>query len=158
VINFISGIAAVGVCVGTFALVVVLSVFNGFDGLIKSYFSMLDPDLKITPKEGKFFDPAPVDSVLKRTPGVADYARVLEGNALLTYEERQFIANLKGVSSNFSKISGIDSLIIDGTFTLQSEGNWFAVPGQGVASYLGIGLNFTTPIGVYVPRKGLAKS
>jgi len=158
VINFISGIAAVGVCVGTFALVVVLSVFNGFDGLIKSYFSMLDPDLKITPKEGKFFDPAPVDSVLKRTPGVADYARVLEGNALLTYEERQFIANLKGVSSNFSKISGIDSLIIDGTFTLQSEGNWFAVPGQGVASYLGIGLNFTTPIGVYVPRKGLKAS
>ena len=51
-----------GVCVGTFALVVVLSVFNGFDGLIKSYFSMLDPDLKITPREGKFFDPGAVDS------------------------------------------------------------------------------------------------
>lgn len=158
VINFISGIAAMGVCVGTFALVVVLSVFNGFDGLIKSYFSMLDPDLKITPREGKFFDPAAVDSLLATIPGVAQYARVIEGNALLTYEDRQFIATMKGVSSNFSKISGIDSLIIDGKFLLFSQDNKFAVPGQGVATYLGIGLNFTSPIHVYVPKKGLKAS
>ncbi len=158
VINFISGIAALGVCVGTFSLVVVLSVFNGFDGLIKSYFSMLDPDLKITLREGKFFDPSPVDSLLRAIPGVAQYARVIEGNALLTYEGRQFIATMKGVSSNFSKISGIDSLIVDGKFTLMSEENMFAIPGQGVASYLGISLSFTTPIHVYVPKKGLKAS
>ncbi len=159
IINIISGIAATGICVGTFALVVVLSVFNGFDGLIKSYFSILDPDLKVTPAEGKFFDPVFLtDSVLAGIPGVASYARVIEGNALITFEERQFIATMKGVSPNFNEITGIDSLIIAGEFTLESGENMFAVPGQGVASYLGISLNFTEPLQFYVPQKGLKAS
>lgn len=159
IINIISGIAAAGICVGTFALVVVLSVFNGFDGLIKSYFSLLDPDLKITAREGKFFDPSFLTgTILPGIPGVIGYAAVIEENALLTYEGRQFIATLKGVPSNFGVITGIDSLIIDGTFKLESGGDYFAVPGQGVASFLGISLNFTDPLHVYVPKKGLKAS
>jgi len=159
IINIISGIAATGICVGTFALVVVLSVFNGFDGLIKSYFSVLDPDLKITPAQGKFFDPAFLaDSVLTGIPGVASYARVIEGNALITYEERQFIATMKGVSRNFNEVTGIDSLMVAGEFRLESGGEMFAIPGQGVASYLGISLNFTEPLRFYVPQKGLKAS
>jgi lipoprotein-releasing system permease protein len=79
IINIISIISAIGICVGTFALVIVLSVFNGFDGLIKSYFSMLDPDIKITPKEGKYFDPAELtENVLSDIPGLANYAMVLK--------------------------------------------------------------------------------
>jgi lipoprotein-releasing system permease protein len=72
IINIISIISAVGICVGTFALVIVLSVFNGFDGLIKSYFSMLDPDIKIAAKEGKYFDPAEITG--KLLPGIAGVA------------------------------------------------------------------------------------
>lgn len=156
IINIISIISAVGICVGTFALVIVLSVFNGFDGLIKSYFSMLDPDLKITPKEGKFFDPAELtNKVLPEIPGVADYSMVIEDNALLTYRDRQFIAILKGVPQNFSKTTGIDTLIVNGRFLLDAEGISFAVPGQGVANYLGIDLIKSEPIQVYVPKKGL---
>lgn len=148
-----------GVSLGTFALVVVLSVFNGFDGLIKSYFSILDPDLKITATKGKLFDPSFVcDSVLKNLPGVIGYAVVIEENALLTYKNRQVIANMKGVSANFNQITGIDSLIIDGVFHLEKGGAFFAVPGVGLAANLDIRNNFTEPIHVYVPRKGLKAS
>ena len=159
IINIISIISAIGICVGTFALVIVLSVFNGFDGLIKSYFSMLDPDIKITPKEGKYFDPAELtETVLPGISGLANYAMVIEDNALLTYNNRQFIATLKGVQESFSAITGIDTLIVHGRFLLDEEGISFAVPGQGVASYLGVDLNNSEPIHVYVPKKGLKTS
>jgi lipoprotein-releasing system permease protein len=159
IINVISAISAIGVCVGTFALVVVLSVFNGFDGLIKSYFSMLDPDLKITPKTGKYFDPSFIaDSVLSDIPGIESYAFIIEDNALLTYKDRQFIVTLKGVPSNFSQITGIDTLMVAGKFVLEAEDVFFAVPGQGVASYLGVNLNSIEPLHAYAPKKGLKVS
>ncbi len=159
VINLISGIAATGICIGTFALVVVLSVFNGFDGLIKSYFSQLDPDLRIIPREGKFFDPGLLTApILDKIPGIAGYSAVMEGNALLAYEERQFIATMKGVDDRFHEITGIDSLIIDGQFMPGGSGECFAVPGQGVAAYLGISLGFTSPVSFYVPSGGHSAS
>ncbi len=159
IINWISGIAAAGICVGTFALVVVLSVFNGFDGLIKSYFGILDPDLKITSAEGKFFDPQLfTDTIFRDVPGIAGYARVIEENALLRFENRQFIATLKGVSPEFAKITGIDSLMVLGSFKLESHDLPFAVFGQGVASFLGILPDFSDPVHIYVPRKGLNPS
>jgi lipoprotein-releasing system permease protein len=156
IINIISGIATAGVSLGTFALVVVLSVFNGFDDLIKSYFSILDPDLKITSSKEPLFDPAFVrDSVLATVPGICGYSEVIEENALLTHKGRQVIASIKGVSPGFNQISGIDSLIIDGSFILEADGLYYAVPGVGVAANLDLRSRFTEPIHVYVPRKGL---
>jgi lipoprotein-releasing system permease protein len=156
IINIISGISVAGVTTGTFALVVVLSVFNGFNDLIRSYFSILDPDLKITATEGKLFDPAPVtDSVLSVIPGIKGYCFVIEENALLKYETRQYIATIKGVPENFASITGIENLMVAGDFNLQMDGNYFAVPGQGVASQLGISINFSDPLHIYVPKKGL---
>jgi len=136
--------------------VVVLSVFNGFDGLIKSYFSVLDPDLKITSVKGKLFDPVFLrDSVLSSIPGVVSFAEVIEENALLTCKERQVIATLKAISPSYRDVTGIDSLMIDGSFMPESDGISFAVPGVGVATNLDLKGNFTEPIHVYVPRKGL---
>lgn len=148
-----------GVTVGTFALVVVLSVFNGFNDLIRSYFSILDPDLKITPVEGKLFDPTFFsDSIQKEVPGIADFSLVIEENALLKYETRQYIATVKGVPENFANTTGIDELMIDGTFLLDQNGIQYAVPGQGVASNLGMNLNFNDPLHIYVPKKGIRTS
>lgn len=156
IINIISIISAVGIGVGTFALVVVLSVFNGFDGLIKSYFSLLDPDIKITAKVGKYFDPEELTrQVLPGIPGISGFSGVIEDNALLACNNRQFIAILKGVPENFSRITGIDTLMVSGKFVLSEGGASFAVPGQGVASYLGIDLNHLEVIHAYVPKKGL---
>jgi lipoprotein-releasing system permease protein len=156
IINIISVISAIGICVGTFALVIILSVFNGFDGLIKTYFSKLDPDIKIIPREGKFFDPGHLTrDVLSKYPEGIHYAMVIEDNALLAYDSRQFIATLKGVPDNFGDITGIDTLMVNGKFLLHDENIPLAVPGQGVASFLGINLNKSVPIHVYVPRKGV---
>ena len=159
IINIISGISVAGVTVGTFALVVVLSVFNGFNDLIRSYFSILDPDLKITPTEGKLFDPAVfTDGIRDKVTGIADYSLVIEENALLKYESRQYIATVKGVPDNFASTTGINELMIDGTFLLDQNGVNYAVPGQGVASNLGMNLNFNDPLHIYVPKKGIRTS
>lgn len=153
-INLISAISVVGVSVGTMALIVVLSVFNGFDSLVHSLFNAFDPDLKITVKEGKRFSAStPSINILRTTPGVQYVSEVVEENALLKYGNKQYIATIKGVDDAFMKMSGIDSMIVDGKFTLRNGKNEYAVVGQGVAIKLGIGLNFITPIVIYVPRR-----
>ena len=153
-INLISAISVFGVAVGTIALIVVLSVFNGFDALVHSLFNSFNPDLKITIQEGKKFS-SELSSVqkLKKLPGVLYFTEVVEENALLKYGKKQYIATIKGVSKDFEKMSGIDTMIIDGKFTLRQGKNEYAIVGQGIASKLSIGLNFVNPIIVYVPKR-----
>ncbi|MEZ5069405.1 MAG: FtsX-like permease family protein [Bacteroidales bacterium] len=154
-INIISGISAVGVMVGTMALVIVLSVFNGFDGVVKSLFSTFDPELKILATEGKTFVPdAGKLEQLRNMADVAGVSRVLEENVLLVYGDRQHIATVKGVDDDFEEVSGIDSMIYDGIYQLRDPVRPYAIVGQGVAYALNIGLNFVDPLFVYtIDRK-----
>ncbi len=155
IINIISAISVGGIIIGTMALVIVLSVFNGFQTLIDTFFSSFDPDLKITPVEGKMFDPKEFEfEKIKNLPGVIHYAEIIEEVALLKYGKQIYPAVVKGVPENYTKYTGIDSLIIDGSFTLENQGINYAVVGQGVAYNLGIRLEFTDHIMVYVPKKG----
>ncbi|MEA1897289.1 MAG: FtsX-like permease family protein [Bacteroidota bacterium] len=153
-INLISAISVVGVAIGTMALIVILSVFNGFDSLVHSLFNSFNPDLKITIKEGKrFSSELPSLTELKQIEGVLYMAEVVEENALLKYGNKQYIATIKGVSSNFIYMSGIDSMIVDGDFVLQQGNNEYAIVGQGIAMKLAIGLTFVNPIVIYVPKR-----
>ena len=153
-INLISGISVVGVAVGTMALIVVLSVFNGFDELIKSLYSSFDPELKIIPVTGKTFIPDTYEfQKVQEHPGVLALSETLEENALLRYGDRQYIATIKGVDENFSAVTGIDTMIVEGTFDLHLQGGMSAVVGQGIAYYLGIGLNFLNPVNIYIIRR-----
>ncbi len=152
-INIISGISMLGVAVGTLALVVVLSVFNGFDEVVKSLFNSFDPDIQITLVEGKTFTPDDRFDALNHLPGVAVYSEILEENALLKYGERQHIATIKGVDESFIQVTGIDSMIYDGTMKLQDKNRPYAVVGQGVAYSLQVGLNFINPLFVYMPKR-----
>ena len=155
IINIISAISVVGIIVGTMALVIVLSVFNGFSGLITRFFSNFDPDLKITATKGKMFNPSEFDfEQIRKLPGVVHYAEVIEEVALLKYGTQQYIATVKGVPENYANYTHIDSLIIDGEFMLSNKGIDYAVVGQGVAYNLGLGLTFVDPIRIFVPRKG----
>jgi lipoprotein-releasing system permease protein len=155
IINIISAISVGGIIIGTMALVIVLSVFNGFQTLIDTFFSSFDPDLKITPVEGKMFDPKEFEfEKIKNLPGVIHYAEIIEEVALLKYGKQIYPAVVKGVPENYTKYTGIDSLIIDGSFTLENQGINYAVVGQGVAYNLGIRPEFTDHIMVYVPKKG----
>jgi len=149
-INIISAISVVGVMVGTLALVIVLSVFNGFDTVVKSLFSSFDPDVRISSAEGKTFLPtAAVLSNLRDIPGVEAVSEVLEENVLLLYGEKQHIATIKGVDDHFQDVTGLDSMVYDGSMKLTDENRPYAVVGQGVAYNLSIGLSFIDPLFVY---------
>jgi lipoprotein-releasing system permease protein len=154
-INVISAVSVAGVAVGTMALIVVLSVFNGLEKLVTSIFNTFDPDLKITAVEGKTFVP---DSsklkLLENIDGVSCYSLTIEENALLKYGERQVIATIKGVDGNYARVSNIDSSLWEGEFILRSEkGRPFAIPGVGIANYLGIRVNFVNPLFIWVPKR-----
>ncbi len=156
VINIISGVSVAGVTVGTFALIVILSVFNGLDTSIKSLFSSFDPDIKISAAKGKSFDLSEGNfEAIKNLTGVASVTPVVEEDALLRYGDRQYFATIKGVPANYSETSGLDTTCItSGRFMLESGRVPFAVVGQGVAYYLSVGLNFTDPIHIYTLKKG----
>ncbi len=153
-INVISGVSVAGVAVGTMALIIILSVFNGLELMVTSIFNTFDPDLKITAVEGKTFSPdASKLELLSKVDGISCYSMTLEENALLKYGDRQFIGTIKGVDENYATVTDIDSSMWEGEFILSSENDrpW-AIPGMGVAQYLGIRINFITPLFIYVPR------
>ncbi|MBE0679390.1 MAG: ABC transporter permease, partial [Bacteroidales bacterium] len=147
-INVISAISVAGVMVGTMALITILSVFNGLEEMVRSIFSTSDPEIKISPVMGKVFTPDTL--VLQRLSdieGVDVYAETLEENALLRYDEQQFIATVKGVSLNYTDVTDLDTAMWDGEFLLQAEnGRPYAVAGLGVANHLGMRLNFVSPL------------
>jgi len=154
-INIISTISVVGMAIGTMGLIIGLSGFNGFDSLIKSLFSAFDPDLKITLVEGKRFDTN--NAVFKEISQMKDvlfFAEVVEDNALLRYENRQVLATVKGVSDDYIKMTGLDTMMVEGEFKLKEGTFQYAVMGQGIAYYLSVGLNLINPINIYVPQKG----
>ncbi len=154
VINIISGISVFGVATGTMALVIALSVFNGFESLIKSLFSAVDPDLKINLVEGKVFIPdETLLNALKNDKRIAHFSEVLEENALFTYGDRQHIGTLKGVDESYELMTGLDTMIYEGTFSIFTKGHPSAVVGQAVASTLAIGLHFVTPINIFIPKR-----
>jgi lipoprotein-releasing system permease protein len=154
-INVISTVSVAGVTVGTMALIIILSVFNGLETMVSTIFNTFDPDIKITAAQGKTFiaDTARL-RLLANVDGVSHYSLTIEENALLKYGERQFIATIKGVDDNYVSVTSIDSSMWEGEFILRSEkGRAFAVPGIGVAEYLGIRINFITPLVLFVPKK-----
>jgi lipoprotein-releasing system permease protein len=154
-INIISAVSVAGVAVGTMALIIILSVFNGLETMVSAIFNTFDPDIKITADEGKTFiaDTSSLN-LLANIDGVSVYSLAIEENALLKYGDRQFIATIKGVDNNYTMVTDIDSSMWEGDFILRSDnGREYAIPGIGVAQYLGIRLNFITPLNIFVPRK-----
>ncbi len=154
-INVISAVSVAGVAVGTMALIIVLSVFNGLELLVTSIFNTFDPDLKITAAEGKTFvaDTSKL-KLLADVNGVSCYSLTIEENVLLKYADRQFVATIKGVDDSYISVTNIDSTMWEGEFMLKNEkGRPFAVPGIGIAQYLGIRVNFITPLFIYVLRR-----
>ena len=153
-INIISMVSVCGVIVATIALVCALSVYNGFNDLVASLFSNFDPELKVTPRKGKVFDPdASEVQEMKKLPGIASFSEVLQDNALIRYGDRQGVAMLKGVGENYERLTRIDSILIDGTFRLKDEVVSYANAGIGLAFSLGINAGFVSPMEIYAPKR-----
>lgn len=129
----------IGMGIISSAMVLVLSVFNGFEDLTVSLFNTFNPDLKVTPDTGKTFTITEVQlNDLIATEGVLAVTQVLEEKAALKYDDREFIGTLKGVDDEYLKVSAVDSAIIRGQFTLNHNGKDYAVVGAGVEGQLGV--------------------
>ena len=153
-INIISMISVCGVVVATMALVCAMSVLNGFVGLVSSMLSNFDPELKITPRQGKVFDPTSAEmNRVRELPSVANFSEVLQDNALVRYHDRQGVAMLKGVDDQYENMVKIDSVLIDGEFRLKDEVANYANLGIGLAFSLGINAGFVSPLEIYVPKR-----
>lgn len=155
-INIISIISVCGVVLATAALVVTLSVFNGFRDMVASFFTAFDPELKITLAEGKAI-PAddPSLTALRAYDGIASLTEVLEDQALVVVGGRQFVVTIKGVDDNFAQQSNIEQLLYgDGEFTLHADVLEYGVMGIRLANSLGLGTYYEGAMPVYAPRKG----
>ena len=155
-INIISAISVLGLALGATALVLVLSVFNGFEKLISGMMSSFNPDVKITAVKGKTFI---VDSMkikeLRALKGVAIVSETLEETAFFEYEKTQAFGTLKGVDDNFIKINGIDSAVREGKYLLYDGERDYAVLGGGIRNQLGVyEKNMMTPLSIYMPKRG----
>lgn len=153
--NIITGISVTGILVGSAALIIVLSAFNGLENLVRSFYDDFDPDLKIVPSSGKFFQDSEVDSILDAQPGVIHYSKVLEEKALFSFRDKEFIASLKGVDPNYIEVTKIRTKVPYGEYRLNENLALNpAVIGAGVAYYLGFSRSdFQEPINIFIPKE-----
>ncbi|RCH56751.1 ABC transporter permease [Mucilaginibacter hurinus] len=159
-INIISGISMLGVFVGTAALIIILSVFNGLEQVILDLYSNFSPELKIEARLGKTFDPNTVYfKQLQQDKRVFSYTQVLQEKVLIRYGQKQFIGTIKGVSNDFLKNKQIDSTILSGSFTLTNGGLNYAVVGATIQASLGVNIDDPNALlQIYSPRRSAANS
>ncbi len=155
VINLISGVSAFAVGVPVAAMVILLSVFNGFEQLVRNMYGDFDPDILVTARSGKVFrtDSLP-RTLLLNTEGVQEVSMILEDNALLEYRGRQYIGTLRGVDSLYRHVVPIDSMVVAGQYQPLFGDIEQALVGQGIAYNLGVRTALLDPIRAYVPRRG----
>lgn len=145
----------IGVAIGTMALVVVLSVFNGLEDLIRESYNTFDPEIKIIPQVGKAFDVS--DSLIKVIEGIEGVAlvtEVIEDKALLGYQDAKMVVTMKGVSDNFIEQDRLNKAMVHGELTLKREGKNFAILGRGVQYTLSVSpSNDFYALQVFSPRR-----
>jgi lipoprotein-releasing system permease protein len=154
-INIITGISVIGIAIGTAALIIVLSVFNGFEDLITGLFSNFNPDIKVVPAKGKTFE---VDSLqlaeLWELEGIEVVSQSLEEVAFFEYDNNQDFGILKGVDQYYREVTGIDSTIREGRYVFSEDERDFAVVGVGMRNKLAVNLGkVLSTISVYMAKQ-----
>ncbi len=154
-INVISGISVIGVAVATMALVVTLSVFNGFHDLVASFFTDFDPQLKVVPAEGKTVAADdPILTQIKQLPQIDVATESVEDMALAIYKGRQAMVVVKGVEDNFEQLTHISDILLgDGEFGLHAANMDYGILGIRLAEILGTGYTYDEPLHIYAPRR-----
>lgn len=156
-INIISAVSVCGVALATLALICTLSVFNGFQDMVAGFFTAFDPELKITVREGKVFDPheSRVQQIYSM-PEIEVWTETLEENAMVQYKDRQTMAVIKGVEDNFEQLTAIDSLLYGtGKFVLNDSIVDYGILGAELMSELGTGIQFVDPLRIYAPKRNV---
>ncbi|MFV0505172.1 MAG: FtsX-like permease family protein [Bacteroidales bacterium] len=159
IINYISNISVGGVAIGTLGLILVMSVFNGFDSLVRSFYSEFNADLTVLPIQGKSFVPNHDMLIAIQTiDGVAHSTKVIEDNALLRYGESQIVAKVKGVPNDYFATSGLSKCLQYGDAKISDEGADQGICGRNVAVSLQASLSQQAPISLYYPRRSASNT
>ena len=157
-INLISGISMVGVMVGSAALIIILSIFNGLEVTILNMFNTVTPELVILPAKGKTFDPhTDYFKELKKNKSVYSLTEVLQENALLKYNNKQAVGMVKGVSYDYLKNPKLDSTLLEGRFVLSNKSGYSSVIGSALQTYLAVNtVDPFTELEIFSPKKSIA--
>ena len=154
VINIISAISAIGMAIGTAALIIILSVYNGFDSLIKSMMSNVEPDLLITPAEGKVFVPeGETYDWIYDQPFVKNMCCILQEQVFISYDGKQSLATAKGVDWVYEEESTLRDHLTEGEFRLHRGDIPLAAVGASMAYELGLSPRFVSPIEIHFPSR-----
>ncbi len=155
VINLISGVSAFAVSVPVAAMVILLSVFNGFEGLVRSMYNDFDPDMMVYPSTGKTFAVTDsLDRALMAVEGVAERSYMVEDNAMVEYRGGQYIVTLRGVDSMYAQVVPVEKMMSGGEYKLMHGDIEQAVVGRGVAYDLGVNPQLFESMHFYAPRRG----
>lgn len=156
-INIIAWVSVAAIAIGTGALIVILSVFNGFEGLVKSLYSSFYPAIRIAPASGKTMLLTPEQlQTIRQMPGVAAYSEVVEEKAVLRYGDEPTIAVLKGVDSSYNRVTDVKGNIVRGRFDIGDDVAYRAVLGLELEGALGVDVvHSLVPVTVYVPRRNV---
>ncbi len=158
-VNIISAISILGILVGSAALIIVLSAFNGLETLVGSFYNTFDPALKVEARKGKYFE-LPQDSwqQIREEAAVEAVSSVLEDRVLLNFNGKEYIATIKGVDENYLKVNPMEKALRNGEFRLEQKQEFAgAVLGVGVSYFLGYGaMALGEPVEVFVPRPGVS--
>ena len=154
VINIISAISAAGIAVGCAALVIILSIYNGFDDLLKGMFESYTPDVVVTPERGKVFTPdSAVMAKLAAREDVASVAEVLEETVFLKYGDKEAIVTARGVDSVYQNVTNLAQYVVQGSFSLSDGEIDQMVLGSTIAHNLRLNISYLTPLEVYFPSR-----
>jgi ABC-type lipoprotein release transport system permease subunit len=154
VINIISAISAIGMAIGTAALIIIMSVYNGFDSLIRSMMGNVEPDLLITPVSGKVFVPeGEVYDWIYDQEAVASMSCVLQEQVFINYDGKQGLAKAKGVDWIYEEETPLREHLVEGEFRLHKGDIPLAAVGASLAYELGLSPRFLAPVEVYFPAR-----
>ena len=153
-VHLLSIITQVGIAIGTAALVLVLSVFNGFENLVLDMYNVFDPHIKITSAEGKNFQNKKIIDLLLLEKEINVFSSVLEEKVLVEYNKKQYLATIKGVDTNYNKLTNFDSILVNGDYIDNFQKTNVAVVGRGVAYYLSMNIgSFFENMTIYLPNR-----
>lgn len=153
VINIISLISTLGIVLGTMALIIVLSVYNGFQSIVDNLYSKYEADLVILPASGKTFNVDQRFVEIKADTNILAFSEVIEENIFTTYDTRQSIATIKGIDHEYEQTTPLSNYLVEGEFKLKQGEINQCVLGLGLSRELGVRTSFISPLEIYFPRR-----
>jgi len=158
-INVISWISIVAIAITTAALVIILSAMNGLTSVVADLYHAIEPDLKVTAVNSKYITDKQITNNLKSIEGIKHISYSIEENALIKLDDKQAVVTIKGVDSEFKKLTKFDTVVYEGNYRFEYNNQYYGVFGRGVANKLGVNINdFVSPISIYTPMRGKVES